>query len=91
MCKGENYFIDAKIKYAAAKRLNYDNALAQSKLYQIAGELEIAFIQFVKNGDTFYKALGYQFALDNYKNALRIKPNDPSLKQKINRCKRNLK
>ncbi len=84
--QGKYKYIDAKRKYIAAKNLNFDDALAQSKRYPIAGKLEVAYVNFIKDGDIFVKALGYPFALENYQEALRIKPGNVTLKQKIKRC-----
>ncbi|MFK7808289.1 MAG: hypothetical protein AB8F74_10855 [Saprospiraceae bacterium] len=88
--RGSSYYVNALETFREAKTLGYNNNLADSKINTVSGKLETAFNKFVNNGDKFYKAKGYQYALENYQKALRIKPNDSSLKNKIQDCKSKL-
>ncbi len=85
--QGKDFFVDALRKYQQALNLGFDNSLANSKVIAIKGKLESAFTDYMKNGDTYLEAEAFEYALEQYEKALRIKPNDNSLKEKIKRCK----
>ena len=87
---GPKYYVDARHKYQEARELGYNRSLADGKINTLAGKLEPAFDTFVKNGDTFFEADGYQLALENYRQALRIKPGDSYVKARIEYCKKLL-
>lgn len=87
---GASTLIDALGKYQQARQLNFNNSLAQDKIEGLQGKLENAFDKFVKDGDTFFEADGFEFALKNYQQALRIKPGQAQLQQKIAACKQKL-
>ena len=84
---GERYYVLAQEKYRAARNLNYNNDLANSRLLQIKIKLDAAFIQFVKHGDIYFDAKGYDFALREYSDALKIHPRDNEVLEKIKRTK----
>ncbi|NND35024.1 MAG: hypothetical protein HKN76_20730 [Saprospiraceae bacterium] len=88
--QGDEFLMNALEKYQQARSLQYDNVLADSKLTTVKGKLEGAFDKFKKNGDTFFRAGGYNYALKNYEQALRIKPNDNFLRTRIAECKKKL-
>ncbi len=88
--RGGNYYVNALESYRSALQLNYNNNIANSKINNVTGKLESTFNKFMTNGDKFFKAKGYQYALENYQKAQRIKPNDSALRQKINECKQKL-
>ena len=87
---GADRYIDALEKYRKADELEYDEKLTDKKISHLTARLEGAFVQFEKEGDIFYKANGYRFALKRYQEAQRIKPNDKELRQKIAVCKKQL-
>lgn len=87
---GSSKYVNALEEYREARSLNYNNNLADSKINNVSGKLEAAYNGFISDGDKFFKAKGYKYALDNYKKALRIKPNDSSLKKRINECKQKM-
>ena len=87
---GPKYYVDARRKYQEARELGYNRSLVDSKLNTVNGKLEPAFDTFVKNGDTFFEADGYQLALENYRQALRIQPGDDYVKARIEDCKKLL-
>ena len=88
--QGDEFLINALERYQQARSLQYDNVLADSKITTVRGKLEGAFDKFRKNGDTFFRAGGFAYALQNYEQALRIKPNDTFLKGRIDECRLNL-
>jgi len=88
--QGVDTYVDALAKYQKAKKLNFDNRLAESKIVAIKGKLESVFSQFVSNGDTYLEAEGYEYALKEYNKALRIKPSDKVLLNNIKTCKSKL-
>ena len=87
---GAETYVDALGKYQAALRLGFNNSLAESKINTVSGRLEGAYENFVNVGNIFFQAQGYQLALDHYRQALRIKPNDQELRRKISDCRNRL-
>lgn len=91
---GDRKLIDAQEKYLVAQEIQYNDKLVQSKLSTLQGNLELAFERFKRSGDTFFKTRntpGYQKALDYYREASRIKPNDRYILGRIRDCERRLK
>lgn len=88
--KGKQFLVDAKVIYLKAKALNYDKALVEGKLLRLNGKIENAFDEFTRHGNVFFRAEAYQMALDNFNQALRIKPNDTNLKKQVAACKKHL-
>jgi len=84
--RGQDYFVDALQKYRQALKLGFNNSLAESKVIAINGKLEAAFASYLKNGDTYFEAESYDYALEQYKKALRIKPSDKGVGEKIRVC-----
>ncbi len=79
-------YVDALGKYQQALALGFNNSLAQSKINATKGKLAVAFEKFNADGEAFFNAqtaFGYQMALESYRNALRIRPNDAKLLQRI--------
>ena len=87
---GLSTLVDARSKYQQALALGFNNGLVQAKLEGIKGKLENAYDKFLKDGDTFFDAEGYEFALKNYQQALRINPGESELRQKVAACKQKL-
>ncbi|MFK7809633.1 MAG: hypothetical protein AB8F74_17645 [Saprospiraceae bacterium] len=85
--KGKDFFVNALQKYQQALQLNYNNTLAESKVIAINGKLEAAFQSYLKNGDTYFEAEAYDYALEQYNKALRIKPSDKKVAEKIKICR----
>ena len=88
--KGPSAYVDARQKYQQALDLNYDNSLAQRKLNTVAGRLEIAFEEFVNQGDKFFRANGFNYALEAYRQAARIKPGNSYVQQQIRECRKRM-
>ncbi|MDH3648901.1 MAG: hypothetical protein OEQ53_04415 [Saprospiraceae bacterium] len=88
--QGDQFLANALDRYRSARQLGFNNTLADSKITTVSGKLEAAFDKFVKDGDTFFKVGGYNYALQNYQEALRIKPNDQSLRGKVQTCRERL-
>lgn len=84
--KGEDFYVDALQKYRQASKLNFNNNLSESKVIAINGKLEAAFASYMKNGDTYFEAEAYTLALKQFKKALRIKPSNKKVIEKINTC-----
>ncbi len=84
--RGQDYFVDALQKYRQALKLGFNNSLAESKVIAITGKLEGAFASYLKNGDTYFEAEAYGYALEQYKKALRIKSSDKGVAEKIRIC-----
>lgn len=81
--RGEAYYVDARDRYRQAFSLNYNNSQAQSKLDLVEGNLGAAYDNLVREGDIFFRAQSYRLALEKYRAAERIKPDDADLKTKI--------
>lgn len=88
--QGSDQFVNAMEKYQTALRLNYNDNLARSKINALNGKLEGAFEAFKNKGDAFFKAKGYDLALEFYRKAQRIKPGDREVRQKIEACEKAL-
>ena len=88
--QGDKFLVNALERYQLARALEYDNVLANSKITTVRGKLEGAFDKFMKNGETFFKAGGYTYALENYEEALRIKPNNALVKARIAECREKI-
>ena len=84
--RGDNFLIDARNRYLSARNLGYQNVLADSKITTVDGKLPAAFDKFVRNGDTFKRVNNCDRALENYRKALRIRPDDQALRAKISEC-----
>lgn len=79
-------YVDALAKYREARRLNFNNSLAQSKINATNGKLAVAFEKFKADGDAFYNAgtdFGYRMALESYRQAARIRPADAYIQRRI--------
>lgn len=87
---GAGTLVDALGKYQQALQLNFNNPLAERKLAGVQEKLKNAFDKFVQDGDAFFAAADFEFALKNYQQALRIKPNESPLKEKVIACKQKL-
>ncbi len=88
--QGDQFLANALDRYRSARQLGFNNTLADSKITAVSGKLEAAFDKFVRDGDTFFKVGGYNYALQNYQEALRIKPGDQSIREKIAACREQL-
>lgn len=88
--KGKEYLSGAKIKYEAALALNYDNTLAKNRISVILPKIESAYSEFIRKGDKFFEASGFEEALEQYEKALKLKPGDDKLRSKIGACKKKL-
>lgn len=88
--RGSVSYVDARVKYSQAVNLNYNNSLAESKLNTVIGRLENVYNDFLRKGDTYFRAEGYKYALIEYREALRIKPDNSALEEKIAECKKHL-
>ncbi len=88
--RGSAHYIEALEKYRAADKLDYDDKVSDRKISFVTARLEGAFVEFINNGETFYKAKGYGFALEQFQEAQRIRPNDKEVRQKIEACKAKL-
>jgi KaiC/GvpD/RAD55 family RecA-like ATPase len=89
--QGPRAYVDALQKFQEGLDLNYDNPRAQNNIDRMRGKLEIAFDNFKRSGDTFFEARnkpGYTRALDNYRQAARIRPNDSYIQNRIRECSR---
>lgn len=85
-------YVDALSKYQQAYRLGFNNSLAESKINATQGKLAIAFEKFKADGDAFFNAkteFGFKMALKSYQQALRIKPNDRQLLDRIKEIEAN--
>ena len=86
-------YIDALRKYQQAYNLNFNNSLSQRKIDATHGKLAIAFERFKVDGEAFFNAktsFGYKMALDSYRKALRIKPTDQNIQNRIREIKKKL-
>jgi tetratricopeptide (TPR) repeat protein len=86
-------YIDALNKYKEALSLDFNNSLAQSKINATQGKLAVAFEKFKGDGEAFFNArtpFGYKMALDSYRKAAKIKPNDPIIQRRIEEVKGKL-
>jgi len=88
--KGKEHLIGAKGKYEAALNLNFDNNLAKNRINVVLPKIESAYSEFVRKGDKFFEASGYEEALEQYEKALKLKPGDGKLMNKIEVCKKKL-
>lgn len=89
---GDRSLVDAKRKYQEALGLGYDNTTAQSKITALEGKLEKAFDNFIRNGDTFFRAnntSGFRRALDSYQQANRIRSTE-YIRGRIRECREKL-
>lgn len=84
--KGESFYIDALEKYREAEALGFNNPLANEKAADVRERLGSLFERFIIAGDAFFEARGYRYALNAYRQALRIRPNDPSVQRKVKMC-----
>ena len=86
-------YIDALAKYNEALSLDFNNSLAESKINATQGKLAVAFERFIGDGEAFFNAnsaFGYKMALDSYRKAARIKPNDKMVQSRIQEVKSKL-
>lgn len=87
--KDETLLVDARNEYRKALALDFDNQVANNKLLTIKSELDTAFEKFKSEGDRFFENTNYQKALENYKQADRIK-SDESIKTRIKEVKNQI-
>lgn len=87
---GAATYVDALERYRQARATGYDNATAEGKISLVSARLEGAFESFRKAGNTFFAAGGYQYALEQYRQALRIKPDNREIQQRIAECKEKM-
>lgn len=90
LSQGEERYYEARNSYRAALQLGYNNSLAQSKVNSLKPKIEEAFADFKKKGDIFFRAKGFDLALDSYKKALLLKENDSYIKEQIKLCNESL-
>lgn len=94
-----NNFSKAKEVVDSALALNISNAIANKKLEEIntlesaylkqqeQAELTQQFNEFVQQGDNAFKNNEYEGAINAYEQALALKPNAPTIQEKINEVK----
>lgn len=93
--RGRSSYIDAMEKYREALKLNFDNPRAQGKINELDGKLVTAFDTYKATGDQYFRSAvtnsnAYKFALEQYQQAARIRPNDAYIQNQIQICRQNI-
>ena len=88
--EGPDTYMDAISAYRVALSLGFNNELASNKISTVSDRLDGAYENFMKKGDAFYNAEACDLALIFFKKALRIKPGDRLLSERIKECDKKL-
>ncbi|PHN00895.1 ATP-binding protein [Flavilitoribacter nigricans] len=91
--RGMITYIDAMRRYQEALALGFNNSLAQGRINELTGKLVTAFDTFKDSGDRFFNAAqtdqatsSYRYALEQYRNAAKIRPNNRHIQERIRQC-----
>ena len=87
---GSNYVASLQ-KYRDARLLNVNNELTDEKILKVESHLPTVFEDLKSRGLKHLKVNGYQYALQEFKSASLIKPEDRLIKDLIQQCVNNLK
>lgn len=98
LTQGDQFFqqaayLKARTFYKSALSLFPDNAIANKKLSDTEILLDKAFARHIEIGETLFRAggkIGYQDALNQFKKAQKIYPNNKKLKIKLQACEDKL-
>jgi|GEM_PF-4530239 len=87
--KGGLRLLEARLKYQEALQQNPGSSISRIGLQRVNRDLESLFQVYISNGDRFFRINNRDAkieALAQYRNALKIKPNDSDIQEKIKNC-----
>ncbi len=84
--QGKTQYYRALLSYKKAQIVDGDNPEAKNKIAVLQPKLNAAFNEFINDAATFMRAKEYVYAKRSYEHALKIKPNNLLLQQKIKAC-----
>lgn len=86
LARGENFYRQVLDTYTAARKLNFDNSLAENKIQSVKLKIESAYQENIEKARAYFNVKQYELAKKYFSIASRLKPEDQYARNQIANC-----